>query len=181
MEAFNIAVGVSNIINCVTGACTLGIYRKNEPCKIDTHLDTSKQQLLTAFDDLAKFANILERSEYSKLETDCNELRNKFTTSVAAVQVAKANYFVRNKNFRELLKNAQNLEENTYEIIIKIRHISAATISDRAQYQRMAQREGLNGDNDARDHLQRREQDSHPQNPFSDEAAIAWQCHEQDA
>lgn len=73
MEAFNITVGVSNIISCITGACTLGIYRKNEPCKMTTHLDVSKQQLLTAFEDLAKYAKDLERSEYKKLETDCNE------------------------------------------------------------------------------------------------------------
>lgn len=50
-----------------------------------------------------------------------SRLNNRFMSNVAAVQIAKGNYFVRKKNFKELLQKAQTLEENTLEIIIKIR------------------------------------------------------------
>ncbi|KAG6871681.1 hypothetical protein C0995_001474 [Termitomyces sp. Mi166 len=74
MEAFNIAVGVSNIVNRVTGA-TLGMYHKNE---LNVHLDASKEHTMAAFKDLAKYASALDRNEYNELEKDCKELATLF-------------------------------------------------------------------------------------------------------
>ncbi|KAG6871049.1 hypothetical protein C0995_008806, partial [Termitomyces sp. Mi166 len=144
MEAFNIAVGVSNIVSCVTGACTLGVYRKNEPCKIVTHLDVSKQQLLTAFDDLAKYAYDLGKNEYQELEKGCNELSDTLDASVTAPTIAKGKYFVRKKKYAKLLEDAQSLETDTYKMIMRIRNQSAAARALNAERQRTTQREGAN-------------------------------------
>lgn len=73
MEAFNVAVGVSNIVNCVTGVCTLGAYKKHESYKIDNYLDKSKAQLLQAFGDLADYARDLGADELEELQKGCKE------------------------------------------------------------------------------------------------------------
>ncbi|KAG6886898.1 hypothetical protein C0995_003505 [Termitomyces sp. Mi166 len=170
MEAFNIAVGVSNIVNCVTGACTLGMYQKNERCKINIHLDASKEHTMIAFKDLAKYASVLDRNEYSELEKDCQDISDQVRTSVAAVP--KESFFVRRTKYKKLLEKAQTLEENTYNVILKIRGQSAAAIAREAERQRVVQRRNAVQTTQS---VNDQEQDSNHHNPFSDEATAAWQ------
>ncbi|KAG6876588.1 hypothetical protein C0993_002014 [Termitomyces sp. T159_Od127] len=178
MEAFNIAVGVSNIVNCVTGACTLGVYRKNESCKIITHLEKSKEQLSTALKDLAKFADVLDINEYEELAKDCQDLEVKLKTNTAAVKAANANFFVRRKKYEQLLESARTLQENTSDEVLKIRSQSAAAKSKARWRQTSAQNEDARRTTAQAAGNRDIEQDSDHQNPFLDEATAAWQDHE---
>ncbi|KAH0580399.1 hypothetical protein H2248_001901 [Termitomyces sp. 'cryptogamus'] len=187
METFNIVVGISYIVNCVTGACTLEVFRKNERSIITTHLDTSQKQILIAFKDLAKYARDLGMDEYQELEKDCKDLQDELKTNLVAIKVSNADYFVRRKKYKQLLEDAQRLKENTYDAIVKIRGQSAAAIAQREALERLraTQREDVvqtaQSVNGRAVDTPTTEKDSNEQNPFSDEAIVAWQGHKHSA